>query len=83
MYVNLSHAWFLNYRLYGNRPYEDSPPSQSPAAVERERDERAEAERVAEAAAAVASTLEREDEEVRALQSAIRASLEDQQSTYI
>ena len=22
MYVNLSHAWFLNYRLFGNRPYE-------------------------------------------------------------
>ena len=21
MYVNLSHAWFLNYGLYANRPY--------------------------------------------------------------
>ena len=40
MYVNLSHAWFLNYGLYGNRPYnerlaralslvEDATPTQS------------------------------------------------------
>ena len=23
LYVNISHAWFLNYGLYGNRPYEE------------------------------------------------------------